>query len=272
MVICRKCGLFIHNPLIYSFTIDTSLVSLGLSFNHYSMKHLRILFFVSFIFSLQSCSFSSEDKLEKGKALMKEGKFREALAFLNGAIESDNDNYEALNARGVVYYELKEYQNALLDYDLALKLKPDYYRPYYNRALLKVAQNDGNSALKDYAEAVRLDPKNAEIFVNRGQLLAALAQPDAALRDFEQATVLDSANALAWYNRGNVLFQREEFQQAIQNFEKAVKNDSKFGKAFHALGVAQILENQKEVGCLNLKQAERLKYPAAKASIEQYCK
>ena len=36
--------------------------------------------------------------------------------------------------------------------------------------------------------------------------------------------------------------------------------------------VAQILENQKEVGCLNLKQAERLKYPAAKASIEQYCK
>ena len=236
------------------------------------MKHLVILLLIGLLFSLQSCSFSSEDKFEKGKALMKEGKFSEALTFLNGAIESDNGNYEALNARGVVYYELKEYPSALLDYEQALKLKPDYYRPYYNRALLKVAQNDGDGALKDYAEAVRLDPNNAEIFVNRGQLLAALAQPDAALRDFEQATVLDSVNALAWYNRGNVLFQREELKEAIRSFEKAVKADNKYGKAFHALGVAQIIDNQKETGCLNLKQAERLKYPAAKASIEQYCK
>jgi tetratricopeptide (TPR) repeat protein len=236
------------------------------------MKYFVIACFSSLFLLFQACSFSSEDMLEKGKSLMKEGKFREALAYLNKAIEGDNKNYEALNARGVVYYELKEFTNASLDYEQALKIKPDYYRPYYNRALLKVAQNDGQGALKDYAEAVRLDPKNAEIFVNRGQLLAALAQPDAALRDFEQATVLDSTNALAWYNRGNVLFQREEFPQAIENFEKAVKADTKFSKAFHALGIAQLMLQQKEVGCLNLKQADRLGYPSAKVSIEQYCK
>lgn len=236
------------------------------------MKYLIIVSISSFILGLQACSFSSEDMLEKGKSLMKEGKFRDALTYLNKAIEGDNTNHEALNARGVVYYELREYTNALLDYDQALKLKPDYYRPYYNRALLKVAQNDGQGALKDYAEAIRLDSRNAEIFVNRGQLLAALGQADAALRDFDQAVTLDETNALAWYNRGNVLFQREDFDRAIENFEKAVKADTKFGKAFHALGIAQLMQQQKEVGCLNLKQAERLGYPSAKVSLEQYCK
>jgi tetratricopeptide (TPR) repeat protein len=236
------------------------------------MKYLIIVSISSFILGLQACSFSSEDMLEKGKSLMKEGKFRDALTYLNKAIEGDNTNHEALNARGVVYYELREYTNALLDYDQALKLKPDYYRPYYNRALLKVAQNDGQGALKDYAEAIRLDSRNAEIFVNRGQLLAALGQADAALRDFDQAVTLDETNALAWYNRGNVLFQREDFNRAIENFEKAVKADTKFGKAFHALGIAQLMQQQKEVGCLNLKQAERLGYPSAKVSLEQYCK
>lgn len=234
------------------------------------MKHLIIISLSSLC--LYACSFSSEAMLEKGKSLMKEGKFRDALTYLNKAIEGDNTNHEALNARGVVYYELREYTNALLDYDQALKLKPDYYRPYYNRALLKVAQNDGQGALKDYAEAIRLDSRNAEIFVNRGQLLAAMGQADAALRDFDQAIALDQTNAIAWYNRGNVLFQREDFNRAIENFEKAVKADTKFGKAFHALGIAQLMQQQKEIGCLNLKQAERLGYPSAKVSLEQYCK
>jgi len=220
---------------------------------------------------LWACSFSSEDMFEKGKALMKEGKFRESLTFLNKAIERDNGNFEALNARGVVYYELKEFTNALLDYDQALKLKPDYYRPYYNRALLKVAQNDLEGALKDYAEAIRLDPRNAEVFVNRGQLLAAMGQNDAAIRDFDQAIALDEANTLALYNRGNLLFQKGDFKRAIENFEKAVKIDPKFGKAYHALGIALLMYQQKDIGCLNLKQAAKLGYPSAKTSIEQYC-
>jgi tetratricopeptide (TPR) repeat protein len=236
------------------------------------MKYLIVIVLSSFALGFQACSFSSEDMYEKGKTLMSEGKFRDALPYLNKAIDRDNGNYEALNARGVVYYELKEYTNALLDYEQALKLKPDYYRPYYNRALLKVAQNDAQGALKDYAEAIRLDARNAEIFVNRGQLLAAMGQADAALRDFDQAVSLDETNALALYNRGNILFQREDFKRAIDNFEKAVKKDTKFSKAFHALGIAQLMLQQKEVGCLNLKQADRLGYTSAKVALEQYCK
>ena len=100
----------------------------------------------------------------------------------------------------------------------------------------------------------------------------AAVKRHAALRDFDQAVTLDETNAIAWYNRGNVLFQREDFKRAIENFEKAVKTDTKFGKAFHALGIAQLMQQQKEVGCLNLKQADRLGYPSAKVSLEQYCK
>lgn len=240
--------------------------------NQKSMKYLINITLGVLVVLFQACSFSSAGMLEKGKELMKEGKFSEALPFLNKAIERDNGNFEALNARGVVYYELKEFQNALLDYEQALKVKPDYYRPYYNRAMLKVAQNDTEGALKDYAEAIRLEDKNAELFVNRGQLLAAMGQMDGALNDFDKAIVLDSKNALAYYNKGNIVFQKGDFKGAVIQFENAVKSDAKFGKAFHALGVAQLMEQQKEAGCLNLKQADKLGYPTAKEALEQNCK
>jgi len=69
------------------------------------------------------------------------------------------------------------------------------------------------------------------------------------------------------------VFQKGDFKgAAVIQFENAVKSDAKFGKAFHALGVAQLMEQQKEAGCLNLKQADKLGYPAAKEALEQNCK
>ena len=235
------------------------------------MKHITIYFFVVSVL-IQSCSFSTEALLDKAKVLMGQNKFHEALDFLNKAINADDQNHEAFNARGVVYFELKEFTNASLDYDRAIQLKPDFYRPYYNRALLKIAQNNTDGALKDFAEAIKLNGKNAEIYVSRGQLLAALNQTDAALSDFQEAIKYDTHNAAAWYNQGNLLFQRELFEQAVNSFQTATKNDPSFGKAFHALGIAQLMQQQQDLGCLNLKQALKLGYTSSKVAIEQYCK
>lgn len=234
------------------------------------MKRIIICFFISSTI-FQSCSFSAEALLEKAKTLMGQNKFHEAIDFLNKAINADDQNHEAFNTRGVAYFELKEFTNASLDYDRAIQLKPDFYRPYYNRALLKIAQNNTDGALKDFAEAIKLNSKNAEIYVSRGQLLAALNQTDAALIDFREAVKYDTHNAAAWYNQGNLLFQRELFEEAVSSFQTATKNDPSFGKAFHALGIAQLMQEQKDLGCLNLKQAQKLGYTSSKVAIEQYC-
>ena len=69
------------------------------------MKYLIIITLGVVVGLAQACSFSSTDMLNKGKELMKEGKFSEALPFLNKAIDRDNSNFEALNARTYVDVE-----------------------------------------------------------------------------------------------------------------------------------------------------------------------
>src|SRR5690606_4141174 len=113
-----------------------------------STRRLCILFFC--IAFMQSCT-SSEEKLTEGRTLMQQGKFRDAIQPLNAAINADAGNYEAFNSRAVAYFELKNYENALLDYEQAIQLKPDFYKPYYNRAKLKTARGETDAALKDYA-------------------------------------------------------------------------------------------------------------------------
>ncbi|WP_345263887.1 tetratricopeptide repeat protein [Nibrella viscosa] len=224
---------------------------------------------------LSACT-SSDQYVNQARTLLQQGKPREAIQILNKAIEADDDNVEAFNMRGVAYFDLKEYANAQLDYEQAIKLKPNFYRPYYNRALLRTAQSDNDAALKDYSEAIRLAPDtsrsvSAEIYLNRGQLFAAQQQTLAALNDFTKAIELNPRNALALYNRGNLLFQQKQLEPAVADFQRAVEADPKFGKAFYGLGIAQVLLNQRESGCLSLKQARQLGYNDADAAVGEFC-
>ncbi|MBO0938442.1 tetratricopeptide repeat protein [Fibrella sp. HMF5335] len=236
---------------------------------------MRRFFTAYLLYFLLSCT-SSSDYLEQGRKLLREGKSREAVQVLNQAVEADADNAEALNTRGVAYFELKEYNNALLDYEQALKITPDFYSPYYNRALLKTTQGDVQGALKDYSEAIRLAPDTAklatsEAFLNRGQLFAAQDQIQPALTDFDQSIKLNPRNALALYNRGNLRFNEKNLDGAIADFQACIAVDPNFGKAFYGLGLSQVLANQREAACLSLKQAQKLNYPDAANAIAAYC-
>jgi Flp pilus assembly protein TadD len=225
-----------------------------------------------FILGLSSCSNSSEAFLEKGRELMKKGQNKEAITFLNSAIEKDDENAEAFNARGVAFFEEKDFQSAQLDYEKANKLRPEWYKPIFNRALLRVAKQDLEGALTDYNTAAKLDSTETEIYLNRGAILAESQKYSAAMKDFQKATSLDSTNKNGWYNLGNIQFQLEEFDQAKKSFKKSISLDPNFGKAFYGLGMIYVNKDDDENACLNLKQANRLGYEAAKTALKVYCK
>ena len=174
------------------------------------IKSLSLILFSVFSYS---CSNSSEAFLDKGRELLKAGKPKEAISMFNNAIDKDEENAEAFNARGVAFFEQKDYQSAQFDYEKAMALNPDWYKPVFNRALLRVAKQDLEGALSDYNLAIQLDSNQSEIYLNRGTILAENQKYSAAMKDFELASKLDSTNKNAWYNLGNIQFQLEEYNK-----------------------------------------------------------
>src|SRR5690554_239138 len=57
---------------------------------------------------------------------------KEALEYLNTAIEKDPENHSFYNARGVLHDMGMEFEKALADYQKALELKDDYFEPLLN--------------------------------------------------------------------------------------------------------------------------------------------
>jgi tetratricopeptide (TPR) repeat protein len=235
-------------------------------FNLLSVKYLPLVILLFF-----SCGNSSSALVEKSKSLLKQHKTKEALEYANQAINKDDRNAEAFNLRGVIYYELRELDNALLDYDRAIALSPDQYRPYFNRALLYTSRNEFDKALKDYNKALDIAPDTSDILVNRGQVLSFLDSIPAATNDFDKAVKLQDSNVLAWYNLGNAHYRQGNYDRAISAFRRATQLDPRYAKAYYGLGMAQYMAEEKEVGCITLKEAQRLGWQEAAAAIAKFC-
>ncbi|PQA59011.1 tetratricopeptide repeat protein [Siphonobacter curvatus] len=220
---------------------------------------------------LSSCN-SSNKHLEEGRKLLGENKINEAITALNEAVSADAGNAQALNARGVAYYQLKDYSNALLDYEQAMKADSSLYLPYFNRAKLRIAQNDFESAIKDFSKAATLAPDSAEIYLNRGFVYAELKLPQKATPDFDKAVQLAPKNAETYFVRGNLYLEQKNYPSAIRDYEQAVGLRSDFPKAFYNMGLAQNLVGNREAACLSFQQAKKLGYAEAADAVATFCK
>ncbi len=230
-----------------------------------------ILLITAYCLLITSCTGSSEAFLEKAKEQLVKGNPKEAIGYLNQAIDKDAQNAKAFNMRGVANFELKDYANAILDYEKAIQLDPKDYKPYFNRASVKMEKSDWEGALNDCEKAAEIQPDTAEIYVKSGIIQSALLRIPEAINAFDKALKLNPKETNALYNRGNIYYQTNDFEKAEKDFLAAIKVDSRFGKAFYGLAVVQQKIKKMDEACMNMKMANRLGYADAKTAVDSFC-
>jgi tetratricopeptide (TPR) repeat protein len=70
----------------------------------------------------------------------------------------------AHNQRGMAFQDKGEYDKAIADCDVALRLDPKYCGAYCNRAYARKKKGEYQNAIADYNEAIRIDSKYAEAY------------------------------------------------------------------------------------------------------------
>ena len=85
----------------------------------------------------------------RGRELLNQGKFREAIEELSEAVRKKPNFTLALNARGFAYYRLHDYTRALADFDEAIRLNPKYFNAYQNRRNARKAWGDAAGSAAD---------------------------------------------------------------------------------------------------------------------------
>lgn len=109
---------------------------------------------------------------------------------------------------------------------LALLLSPSLAPAQDVKALVQKGMEDSQAgrydqALKDFNDALKLKPKDPALITYRGVVYYAKGQNDLAMKDFNQALEIDPKFGKAYYQRGMIYENQEKYAQAAEELKKA---------------------------------------------------
>lgn len=107
------------------------------------------------------------------------------------------------------YYDLKQYQKAIKDYDQAINQDPDYATAFNNRGNSYYELAEYQRALTDFNQSLQLDPNYPKAHFNRGLAYYQLNQSDLACNDFQKACDHGDCGGIKWASKNEVCQETE---------------------------------------------------------------
>jgi tetratricopeptide (TPR) repeat protein len=141
--------------------------------------------------------------------------------------------------RGRLYRLLRRRDDALTQYQAALKHDPRSVRTHHTIAFLLAGQKRYREAEPHLRETLRLQPKNASAWFNLGFLYdQQQGEPQKAIDAFREAVRLDPKLDRAWYGLGLCLASLGDHQEASTALQHVTRLQSSNGFAWYHLGMA----------------------------------
>jgi len=140
--------------------------------------------------------------------------------------------------RGCVRDELGHYQDAIKDYEKAIKLNVSCSMAYVNKGYSYNYLGMYKKALKELNKAIELSPYNIDAYNNRGIAFCGIGKYKKGISDFENVVKIVPNFSLAYVNLGKAYFCLGEYKRAIKELNKAIKLFPSLAEAYCNRGIA----------------------------------
>ncbi len=182
---------------------------------------------------------SAKDHTKQGSDRFYVGDYQGAIKDFNLAIRINPEVTIAYIMRGLAYSSLGNYRAAIDDYTQALKIDPIDAETYLRRGVSRYDLDDYEEAIEDYTQAIQLNPTFSEAYSHRGIVYEALENYESAIEDYTQAIQLNPNDSKAYNNRGETRSKTGDFQGALEDGTEAVRINPDFECAYNVRGLVR---------------------------------
>jgi tetratricopeptide (TPR) repeat protein len=156
--------------------------------------------------------------LNRANTLSTLGKFNEAIPDYNKYL-TKNDDPKAYMWRGVAYFNIQNYDSAIIDFNKSIEIDPDYYEPYYWLGVIYYNQQNYNDALKFLDLSISKNSNNVNSYIWKGLCYMNMNEFHKAIEQYSKAIEIDPNNITAYINRFNAYRLIGDVANAQKDFE-----------------------------------------------------
>jgi TonB family protein len=194
-------------------------------------KPVPVQFTVPLRFAFTGCSEESKLKLDKKIAIQlynlgvkeyaQENYGLAESLFWQSLQNSGSWFHEAFIARGKAYLMTKKYNEALSDFESALKIEPKLYDAHLEKAKTYVLLKDQENAVKSMRNALKIKKTSVYALQYLSEVYYANSEYDLALKYFEKLVALDQSQGLVYYHLGLCYARKRDINKTCENMRLA---------------------------------------------------
>ena len=182
--------------------------------------------------------FNADAYFNRGAAYSKAGYYQQAILDYDKATKINPNYAEAYYNRGAVYGILGNNRQAIEDYDKAIEINPNYAEAHYDRGVVYGILGNNGQAIEDFDKAIEINPEYAEAYNNRGIAYGKAGDQRRAIADYDRAIQISPRFALAYRNRGAAYGELGDQRQAISDFDRAIEINPRYAETYNERGIA----------------------------------
>ncbi|BBM84775.1 protein kinase domain-containing protein [Candidatus Uabimicrobium amorphum] len=165
-----------------------------------------------------------EKHLENVQRYANQNNFRAVIKSCDKAITIAPSRVDLYVARGIAFFSLGEYDSAILDYGVVIKLNPNVPRIYFLKAECHFRKNEYDIAAPLYQNAIDLNVKGRKgyCYFRLGQIFESRQQHIKALQYYNKAIALSFVHPQLFHHRGRLYYFQKKYAMALRDYNKAM--------------------------------------------------
>ena len=192
----------------------------------------------------------------QGVAKFNRGQHATAIVEFDTATHLNPDYVDAYMWRGITKNELGQRAAAIADFDTVIQLK--IRRRLQNQGTTRTDLGQDVAIVNDFNTAIRINPDYSSLYMWRGIVKNELGQHAAAVADLNAAIRLEPDFAFAYNYRGNAKLGLGQHSAAIVDYDTAIRLNPNYVIAYNNRGNAKSYLGLYEDAIADLDTAVRL--------------
>jgi len=175
---------------------------------------------------------------ERGFAYCETAQYNKAVADLTLAIRLESGHADWWRERAMAYAQEGLTDQAIADETEAMKFRRNDPALYSERALLDLDRSRWQDAIADLSAAIALAPGNANLYFLRGHAFRLVGESARAVEDESRALDLDSRLVDAREERAAAYEDQGQYSRALDDFKAKLARQDDIQVRFH-IGIAE---------------------------------
>lgn len=180
---------------------------------------------------------NTEALLKLGELYYFVKQYENAFVKINDALKINENIAKAYFLKGDIYKEIGDTTKSVSSYETAIEQDNKHYGSFFNLGLI-YASRKNPIAFEYYDNALSVNPTSIEVLYAKAKLLQDLKKTAEAILIYDAILKQDASHISTLYNLGAIeLEQHQDADKALSYFSKAIEASPKYAEAYFARGV-----------------------------------